>query len=112
MGNSGRLPRESLVRQIHASQTRVLDGFVSLSIIYRSLTWTIRSLTCVYDLFASVYTLGEKREGVWFRISSVVLLSDIESSQNFDSRDIACGRRAKPSKKRSPIHLVTTLDCV
>ena len=33
-------------------------GYISVSIIHRTLTWTTGCLTCICDLFEYVYTLG------------------------------------------------------
>ena len=87
------------------TQLMVHAGFVSVSIIDRTLIWVTGSFRVLCDIFACVHT-GVPR----FIVSSEGLLWVIESEQNFDSGEIAHNRCEKPSTRLSSIHEETTPD--
>ena len=100
MGNSCRFPqRKSPVTESRYPTFGACWFFFSVSTIHRTPTWTTRFLTCACDLFAfthgtSVYSLI-RRTFVGYRIRT-----------ELDSGNLVL----KPSTRRSPIHVVPTLD--
>ena len=69
--NQVAFPRESQLQQSHATQRMVHAGYFSLSIIYRTLTWTTGSLTC-----AQVLTRGTAHKGVQTYVRESALKMD------------------------------------
>ena len=71
-------------------------------------------LTYVRDLFASVYTHthteGGGRGASVYSLIRRTFTGYIAFARNSDTRETAENRYAKPSTKRSPIHVVTTLN--
>ena len=61
-------------------------GYFSVSIIHRTPTWTARSLTCICDLFACIYTHGT---------SVYSLVQTCSVCAEFDSRESQGGRKAE-----------------